>query len=54
MRDYEEGRIKFGRGPDNTVYFQVVLRDYLTRCHEASLLESDEIIDLIKESRKVE
>jgi hypothetical protein len=48
MRDYDEGRVKFGRGPDNTVYFQVVLRDYLTHRQEASILESDEILDKIK------
>lgn len=48
VRDYDEGCIKFGRGPDNTVYFQVVLRDYLTHRQEASLFESDEILEKIK------
>ena len=47
-RDYEEGRVKFGRGPDNTVYFQVVLRDYLAHRNEASLFEGDEIMEKIK------
>jgi len=48
MRDYEEGRVKFGRGPDNTVYFQVVLRDYLMHRHETSLLEGNETMEKIK------
>ncbi len=47
-RDYEEGRVRFGRGPDNTVYFQVVLRDYLAHRGEASLFESDETIEKLK------
>jgi hypothetical protein len=47
-RDYEEGRVRFERGPDNTVYFQVVLRDYLRHRPEASLFESDGIVEKIK------
>jgi len=47
-RDYAEGRIRFGRGPDNTVYFPVVLRDYLRQRSEASLLEADEIMEQLK------
>jgi len=47
MRDYEEGRITFGQGPDNVVYFQVVLRDYLAHCAEASLFETDDILEKI-------
>ena len=48
LRDYEEGRLRFGRGPDNTVYFQVALRDYLAHRGEASLFESDAILEKIK------
>ncbi len=47
LRDYEEGRILFGQGPDNAVYFQVVLRDYLADCGEASLWETDELLKKI-------
>ena len=49
MPDYGTGRVRFGRGPDNTVYFQVVLRDYLKHRPEASLLESDDILEKIKQ-----
>ncbi len=48
MRDYEEGQVKFGRSPDQTVYFQVVLRDYLEHRSEASLFESTELIEKMK------
>lgn len=48
MRDYEEGQVRFGRGPDGNVYFQVVLRDYLEHRSEASLFETDEILEKIK------
>ena len=48
MRDYEEGQVRFGRGPDGNVYFQVVLRDYLKHRSEASLFETDEILEKIK------
>ena len=47
-RDYTEGRVRFGRGPDNTVYFQVVLRDYLRHRNEASLLEADDLLEKIR------
>jgi hypothetical protein len=43
-RDYTEGRILFTQNPDNVVYFQVVLRDYLAHRDEASLLETDEML----------
>ena len=48
MRDYEEGRIRFGRSPDQAVYFAVTLRDYLRHRDEASLFESDQLLDKIK------
>jgi len=48
MRDYEQGQVTFGRGPDNTVYFQVVLRDYLVHRREASLFDGGGLIDKIK------
>ena len=47
-RDYEDGQVRFGRGPDNTVYFQVVLRDYLKHRDEASLREGEEMLEKIK------
>ncbi len=46
--DYEKGQVRFGAGPDGTVYFQVVLRDYLEHCPESSLFESDELLEKIK------
>jgi hypothetical protein len=48
LRDYEEGQVKFGAGPDRCVYFQVVLRDYLKHRTEASLFEADEVLERIK------
>lgn len=48
MRDYEQGRITFGQGPDRVVYFPVVLRDYLKHRDEDSLLESDGMMEKIK------
>ncbi len=48
-RDYEEGRLTFGRGPDGTVYFQVVLRDYLRQRDEASLFQTDGMLDKIRQ-----
>jgi hypothetical protein len=48
MRDYEEGRVRFGWTPDDAVYFQVVLRDYLAHRSEASLFESDALLEKIK------
>ena len=47
LRDYEEGRITFGQSPDNAVYFQVVLRDYLAHRDEASLFETDDMLKKI-------
>jgi hypothetical protein len=47
LRDYVEGRVKFGQGPDNAVYLPVVLRDYLAQRDEASLLETDELLEKI-------
>ena len=49
MRDYEEGRVNFGQSPDNSVYFTVLLRDYLRFASEESLLESDEILEKVKQ-----
>lgn len=46
-RDYEEGRITFTQNPDNAVYFQVVLRDYLTHRDEASLFQRDHMMEKI-------
>lgn len=48
MRDYEEGAVKFGTTPDAAVHFQVLLRDYLQHRPEASLFESDPLLDKIK------
>ena len=48
MRDYEEGQVRFGRGPDATVYFHVVLRDYLLHRSEASLFEVDGVMEKIR------
>ncbi|MFZ2643250.1 MAG: hypothetical protein WA117_19815 [Verrucomicrobiia bacterium] len=47
MRDYTEGRIRFGQTPDNAVHFQVVLRDYLMHRDETSLFERDEMMKKI-------
>lgn len=47
-RDYEQGRIRFGQSPDQVVYFQVVLRDYLEHRSEQSLLEADAMMEKIK------
>lgn len=46
-RDFREGRLEFGSGPDATVYLQVVLRDYLACRDEASLVASDAVLDSI-------
>jgi hypothetical protein len=48
LRDYAEGRIRFGQSPDNVVYFQVVLRNYLAHRDEASLLETDQLLQKLK------
>lgn len=47
LRDYEEGRITFGQSPDNVVYFQTVLRDYLAHADETSLFETDDLLKKI-------
>jgi hypothetical protein len=44
-RDYEEGRVRFGQGPDNAVYLQVVLRDYLAQRDEASLFVTTPVLE---------
>jgi hypothetical protein len=46
-RDFTDGQITFGYGPDSTVYFQVLLRDYLRHRPEASLFTADPILDQI-------
>lgn len=46
-RDFTDGRLNFGFGPDSTVYFQVLLRDYLKHRPEASLFTEDPILDQI-------
>ena len=46
--DFTGGQVKFGQSPDRTVYFQVVLRNYLKYRDEASLFESDKILEQIK------
>ncbi len=48
MRDFTGGRIRFGLSPDTVVYFPVVLRDYLLARDEASLFETDPILEQIK------
>ncbi len=48
LRDYDEGQVKFGAGPDRCVYLQVVLRDYLKHRAEGSLFEADEVLERIK------
>ncbi|NLF19744.1 MAG: hypothetical protein GX595_21135 [Lentisphaerae bacterium] len=47
-RDYDEGTIRFDRSPDTTVYAHVVLRDYLRHRPEASLFESDPILERLR------
>ena len=46
-RDFTEGRVEFGVGPDNAVYFQVLLRDYLRYRSEDTLFARDETLDRI-------
>jgi len=48
LRDYEEGRVKFGLSPDQAVYFQVLLRDYLEHRSEDSLFVSTPLIEKMK------
>ena len=44
-RDFTDGRVTFGVGPDHAVYLQVLLRDYLRYRSEDSLFTRDEILD---------
>jgi hypothetical protein len=46
-RDFTDGRIEFGVGPDHAVYFQVLLRDYLRYRPEETLFTRDEVLDRI-------
>ena len=50
-RDYTEGRLTFGRSPDDAVHFQVVLRDYLRWRDEASLFAVDGMLERIRQLR---
>jgi hypothetical protein len=43
-RDFSDGRIGFGVGPDQAVYMQVLLRDYLRHRSEDSLFTHDEVL----------
>jgi hypothetical protein len=45
--DFTDGRVTFGVGPDQAVYLQVLLRDYLRYRSEDSLFTKDEILDRI-------
>ena len=47
-KDFTDGRLRFGHSPDGTVYFQQVLREYLKHRDEASLFETNEILEQIK------
>jgi len=51
LRDYDEGQVRFGRSPDRTVYFQVLLRDYLSHRSEDSLFESTPLVENMKRLR---
>lgn len=46
-RDFTDGRLNFGTSPDSTVYFQVLLRDYLRYRPEASLFQPDPVLDQV-------
>jgi hypothetical protein len=46
-KDFTDGQITFGFSPDSTVYFQVLLRDYLRHRPEASLFTFDPVLDQI-------
>ena len=46
-RDFTDGRVEFGFGPDTAVYLQVLLRDYLSHRPEASLFAPDETLEKI-------
>ena len=47
-RDFTDGQVRFGQSPDSTVFFQVVLRNFLKYRDEASLFQSDKILEQIK------
>ncbi len=47
-KDYTHGRIKFEAVPDDTVYFQVVLRDYLRHRSEDSLFQPDATLEQMR------
>jgi len=47
LKDFTDGKVSFGYGPDSTVYFMVLLRDYLKYRDEASLFSEDEILSQI-------
>lgn len=46
-RDFTDGRVSFGVGPDQAVYLQVLLRDYLRHRSEDSLFCRDKVLDRI-------
>ncbi len=46
-RDFTDGRIEFGVGPDHAVYFQVLLREYLRHRPEDALFVRGEPLDRI-------
>jgi hypothetical protein len=43
-RDFREGRVGFGVSADSSVYFQVLLRDYLAQRPEDTLFTTDETL----------
>ena len=47
LKDFTHGKVQFGTTPDNVVYLQVVLRDYLRYRDEASLLSKDQFVEQI-------
>jgi hypothetical protein len=47
-KDFTDGQVRFGQSPDSTVFFQVVLRNFLKYRDEAYLFESDKILEQIK------
>jgi len=47
-RDFTQGRVRFGTSPDNTVYFQVLLRDFLEHRGEEALLATGPFIEQLR------
>ena len=47
-RDFTQGRVRFGTSPDNTVYFQVLLRDFLKHRGEETLLATSPFIEQLR------